>query len=29
MTFSVAYTSRIGGRDLNEDRAAYCYTSQS
>ena len=29
MTFSVAYTSRIGGRDLNEDRSAYCYTSQS
>ena len=25
----MAYTSRIGGRDLNEDRSAYCYTSQS
>jgi serine/threonine protein phosphatase PrpC len=29
MTFSVASTSRVGGRDLNEDRSAYCYTSQS
>ncbi len=29
MTFSVAQTSRIGGRDLNEDRSAYCYTAQA
>ena len=29
MTFSVAQTSTIGGRARNEDRSAYCYTSQS
>jgi len=29
MTFSVAQTSRVGGRELNEDRSAFCYTSQS
>ncbi|NCW32437.1 MAG: hypothetical protein EBV92_04070, partial [Betaproteobacteria bacterium] len=29
MTFWVAQTSRIGGRELNEDRSAYCYTAQS
>ena len=29
MTFSVAQTSRIGGRELNEDRSAYCYTARS
>ncbi len=29
MTFSVAQTSYIGGRARNEDRSAYCYTSQA